>query len=184
MLLIILGHFILKQKKNGKKQVKSFGYISINKKIAIKLKFCTKKYLKICLLNLFTSIMSFYTINMKSIKITLLGEPKSTSHIYKYVCRGGFPSGYMSAQGKALKEDYAWQAKTQYKKVPLEGNLKVESIIYFGTKRKCDLDNFNKLTFDSLSSIVWKDDSQIVELLLKKKYDKENPRIELTIEEL
>lgn len=115
-------------------------------------------------------------------KLTLLGEPKSTSHIYKFTCRGSFPSMYMSAQGKALKEDYQWQAKSQCKGVkPLTGDVKLEVKLYFGTKRKCDIDNFNKICYDALTGIVWEDDSQIIKVTTEKFFDKTNPRIELTI---
>ena len=118
-------------------------------------------------------------INM--INITLLGEPKSTSHIYKITCRKGFASSYMSSDGKAIKEGYQWQAKSQYKKKILEGELHVIYHIYFGTKRKSDVDNFNKLVGDALSGIVWVDDSQIRRLTVEKFYDKEKPRIEVTV---
>jgi len=37
---------------------------------------------------------------------------------------------------------------------------------------------------DALTGIVWEDDSQIVEALVKKRYDKENPRIEIVINTL
>ena len=52
---------------------------------------------------------------------------------------------------------------------------------YFGTKRKADLDNFNKLSLDALTGIVWHDDSQISDLRLRRGYDKERPRIEVTL---
>lgn len=118
------------------------------------------------------------------ISITLKGEPLSTGSIYKSICRGKFASVYMSNKGKMTKESYQWQAKAQYKGQPLEGLLKVEMELYVGTKRKCDIDNFNKLCFDSLTGTVWVDDSQIRELTIKKGYDKENPRITLQIEQV
>lgn len=55
---------------------------------------------------------------------------------------------------------------------------------YFGTKRKADLDNFNKLWQDALTGVVYEDDSQICELHLFRKYDKANPRIEIVVEAL
>lgn len=53
--------------------------------------------------------------------ITLTGEPKSTQHIYRYACRGNFRAMYMTAEGKALKEQYQWEANSQGKGPPLEG---------------------------------------------------------------
>ncbi len=119
-----------------------------------------------------------------SIKIILLGEPKSTSHVYMMTCRGKFASMYMSKKGKGLKEDYQWQTKSQYKGKPIEGKIGMVVSLYFGTKRRADIDNFNKLLYDALTGIVWLDDSQIHQVLTLKYYDKENPRIEVEVKEL
>jgi Holliday junction resolvase RusA-like endonuclease len=63
----------------------------------------------------------------------------------------------------------------------LEGDISVSITLYFGTKRKADLDNFNKLSLDALAGIAYVDDSQIAELHLYRDYDKSRPRIEVTI---
>jgi Holliday junction resolvase RusA-like endonuclease len=114
-------------------------------------------------------------------KIVLEGEPKSTSHIYAYHCKFGFPQGYMNKAGKDLKEDYQWQAKSQWRKKLLTGEVKLTIDLYFGTKRRQDIDNFNKLVYDALTGIVYEDDGQVVEVLTRKHYDKENPRIEVEV---
>ena len=92
------------------------------------------------------------------------GEPKSTQHIYRNTCRGGFSPTYMTAEGKALKESLPGEAKSQWKGKPLEGDISVSITLYFGTKRPADLDNFNKLSLDALTGIAYEDDSQIAEL--------------------
>ena len=88
---------------------------------------------------------------------------------------------YMSKEGTDLKALYQWQAKQQWKGKPLTGDIALEIVLYFGTKRKADLDNFNKLYLDSLTGVVYEDDSQIASLTLKRGYDKKRPRIEVTI---
>ena len=113
--------------------------------------------------------------------ITLLGEPKSTGNIYKSRVIGKFASVYMTNGGKALKEYYQWQAKSQWKNKVLDCDLAIGVKLYFGTKRRSDIDNFNKLLLDSLTGIVYKDDSQIQHIEITKFYDKELPRIEITI---
>jgi len=114
-------------------------------------------------------------------KITLTGEPKSMGTIYRYHCKFGFPTGYMSKEGKIIKEGYQWEVKSQYKGELLTGDVKLEIKYYLSTKRKTDLDNLNKLVLDSMSGIVYQDDKQIIELHLYKDYCKENPRIEIEI---
>ena len=46
-----------------------------------------------------------------------------------------------------------------------------------------DLDNLKKFVLDVLNEIVWRDDSQIVQLSGAKEYS-ENPRTEIIIEEI
>lgn len=116
--------------------------------------------------------------------ITLTGEPRSTQNCYKYACRGGFLRGYMKAECADLKEDYQWQAKAQWKRGVMHGELEIHIRIYFGTKRKADWDNFHKLSMDALTGIVWEDDSQIRRATVELFYDKLHPRIELLIKDI
>jgi Holliday junction resolvase RusA-like endonuclease len=115
------------------------------------------------------------------VTITLSGEPRSTNHLYKSVCRAGYPSVYLSPEGKALKQQYQWQVKAQWRQKPLDGDVELSIALYFGTKRRADWDNFHKLSMDALSGIVWSDDSQITRALVTKHYDKGRPRIEIAI---
>lgn len=115
------------------------------------------------------------------VTIILKGEPRSTNNIYKSVCRGKFASVYMSKAGKDLKEDYQWQVKNQWKGKPLTGEVDLRIELFFSVNRKHDIDNYNKLTIDSLTGIVFNDDSQIVSLLIIKNFDKKNPRIEIEV---
>ena len=110
--------------------------------------------------------------------ITLKGNPLSTNHVYYHAGRG---LSFLRSKAKALKEDYQWQAKSQWKKPPIETEIEVTIKIYLGTKRKADWDNFHKLSMDALNGIVWVDDSQIQRAIVEKFYDKENPRIEVEI---
>ena len=111
------------------------------------------------------------------VRITLKGNALSTNNIYKH---GGRVS-YMSKNGKELKQSYIEQVTAQYKEAKLEGDLEVEVRLYFGDKRQRDWDNYHKLSFDSLSGVVWHDDVQVMKAIVWKKYDKQNPRIELII---
>jgi crossover junction endodeoxyribonuclease RusA len=90
----------------------------------------------------------------------------------------------MTAEGKALKEQYQWEASAQWKGKPIEGDIEISITLYFGTKRRADLDNFNKLSLDALTGIVYQDDSQIARLTIVRHYDKAKPRIQIATVQL
>ena len=115
--------------------------------------------------------------------IVLKGEPKSTQHIYKISCARKFAKMYMSKQGVEIKERYKWEMLAQKKKM-MKKPIRLEINLYFKTKRKHDIDNYNKLPLDAGNGILWEDDSLIEELIVKKHYDKDNPRITLQYESL
>ena len=117
------------------------------------------------------------------IEITLTGNPLSTQHIYKYFCRGRFGGFYMSKKGKDAKARYKEEIKEQYKGEPMEQDVEMYVKLFFGTKRKVDVDNFSKLVNDALSELVYVDDVQIKKLTTEKFYDKENPHIEIVIKQ-
>ena len=48
---------------------------------------------------------------------------------------------------------------------------------------KPDVDNYIKSVFDGLNKVIWKDDSQVVDLQVSKYYS-EKPRIEVKIEQI
>jgi Holliday junction resolvase RusA-like endonuclease len=102
------------------------------------------------------------------------GEPKSTQHIYGLVCHGRFPRRYMTDQGRALKEQYQWEARAQWRDKPLKGEVRMHV-----TKRKADWDNFYKLSCDALNCIAYEDDSQIRQ---SRSPTTSMPRIELAVE--
>lgn len=109
--------------------------------------------------------------------LTLKGNPLSTNNIY----RKTEYHVYMTEAGKSLKQSYFFQLKNQWKKKPLTGDIVLTVILYFGDRKIRDIDNYNKLLLDSCTGILWEDDKQIQEMHIYKKYDKENPRIEIQI---
>lgn len=96
----------------------------------------------------------------------------------------------------------SWEAKRQYKGELLLGALSVEMTFYrpiqkSGTIKEKqgkrdgllrpivtpDVSNYVKLVEDALNGIVYKDDSQIVELIARKYYS-DDPRTEIIISEV
>lgn len=111
--------------------------------------------------------------------ITLSGNPKSTSHIYAYHCKFGYPCGYMTADGKKLKKQYQdemWKQRTE--KIATNPVVLIVNI-FFSSKGKHDIDNFSKLILDAGNGILWEDDGLIYKVTVEKRYDKSNPRVEL-----
>lgn len=80
----------------------------------------------------------------------------------------------MTKEGIDCKESYQWEIKKQYKDKPILSPISVIIELYFSDKRKRDVDNFNKLILDAGSGILWEDDSQIQELIIRKYSGKES----------
>ena len=62
------------------------------------------------------------------------------------------------------------------------GDLSVTLRFYRANRIRCDIDNLIKSVADSLNGVIWDDDDQIVELHATKNYDKDRPRVEITVE--
>lgn len=90
----------------------------------------------------------------------------------------------MTDQGKAIKEAYQWEAKTQWKRKPITGDVALHITFYFKDKRRRDLDNQHKLIWDALSGIVYEDDSQVIEYHVYREFDKARPRTEIEVREV
>jgi len=87
----------------------------------------------------------------------------------------------MLKKGKELKKHYQQEIDRQYNNDIIKTDCELDITLFFGDKRRRDVDNFNKLVLDSLQGIVFEDDSQIQKLTITKNYCKENPRVEVII---
>ena len=56
----------------------------------------------------------------------------------------------MMLEGKALKEQYQPNVKTQREDGPIQDDVELTATFYFGIKRRGCLDNFNELHLNSL----------------------------------
>ncbi|MGQ2186063.1 RusA family crossover junction endodeoxyribonuclease [Bradyrhizobium barranii] len=98
-----------------------------------------------------------------------LSERASSTAKFVQLPKVGFTTRYMTPAGKALKALYEGEARYQWGFAkPLTGDIAVSIALYFGNRRKADLDNFNKLSLDALTGIVWEDDSQIAKLTIER----------------
>lgn len=113
----------------------------------------------------------------KQLHLTIKGSPVSVNSLYANSGR----KRILTWAGKAAKHDFEWQVRQQYKGVILTGDCKVEIVAYYKDNRRRDIDNGLKMVLDSLTGIVLKDDSQISDLHIQKRLDKESPRVELDL---
>jgi Holliday junction resolvase RusA-like endonuclease len=90
----------------------------------------------------------------------------------------------MKKSAKEMKEQYQWEAKSQWKGRVIEGDLEIEVRLFFGDKRRRDWDNWHKISMDALNDIVWLDDSQVKKATVTLHYDKANPRTEILVKDL
>ena len=85
-------------------------------------------------------------------------------------------------------EEQAINFLTQKPKTPLAGRCRVVTVFYMKTRRKCDVSNCLEAAHDLLvkGRILADDNYTIIESVdgSRVKYDKDNPRTEITIEEL
>ncbi|WP_025727740.1 RusA family crossover junction endodeoxyribonuclease [Heyndrickxia ginsengihumi] len=132
------------------------------------------------------------------ISFTVLGEPVAQGRP-RFSTQGGFVKAYDPAKSRDFKK-YVRLVASQYAPSQLlEGPLKMEVVVYkpslksFSKKKKAaaergelrpvtkpDVDNYVKGIKDACNQVIWKDDSQVVDLHVSKFYS-EKPRVEVKI---
>ncbi len=88
----------------------------------------------------------------------------------------------MYAEGKQWKEDAQMAAKLTHKEPPTKKELLADITFYL--KRDRDCMGSGKLILDSFQGIVYENDSQFTHVTFHKIMDKQNPRVEIRIEEI
>ena len=110
------------------------------------------------------------------VKITLHTMPLGTNNLYAH--RGRFR--FLTTKAKLNKAAMAREARMQFAGPPMEGPLEVLVQLYWPTKANHDVDNIKAL-LDALTGILWVDDGQIVDLRVRKHYDKGNAHLTLQV---
>ena len=86
---------------------------------------------------------------------------------------------YVTEEAKAYKQELRYMLNSC---VPT-GELVTVNFSVFRPRKIGDLDNYNKVMFDALNGLVWKDDKQVVEIHSFREDDKKNPRVEFLVYE-
>jgi Holliday junction resolvase RusA-like endonuclease len=135
---------------------------------------------------------------MKMIQFTVYGTPVAQGRP-RFSSQGGFTRAYDPKKSKDFKKYVKLVAAENRPKKLLEGPVQLFIRVYkptlknFSKKKlaaaesgelrpltKPDVDNYVKGIKDACNQILWKDDSQVVELLASKWYS-EKPRIEIMV---
>lgn len=96
----------------------------------------------------------------------VLPWPPSVNHYWRRSKNGMM---HISAEGVAFRQAAAWNALQQKAPKQLAGDLIVDIEAFMPDKRRRDLDNILKALLDALTHAgVWLDDSQIVDLRIRK----------------
>ena len=115
-------------------------------------------------------------------KVTIYGDVVSKSNQYKIINIGGHASLKKSDAVKAFEQKFYLQ--NNLRNANISGFFELYMDAYFSSNRK-DLDGAFKLVLDMLqSSKTIKNDRNCVKIVANKFIDKNNPRIEFTINEV
>lgn len=109
----------------------------------------------------------------------VLPLPPSSNNAY--VNKRGGGGRILSAGGREYKRAAAMLAMGQGAH-RFHGDVAIRGTIYLNDRRR-DLSNCIKLLEDSLKGICYADDRQVACLDLVRRFDKGNPRCEITVEE-
>lgn len=84
--------------------------------------------------------------------------------------------GYTKAEVKAWQTEVAVRAKeAMIDRDMFSGPLEVTIYFWRSNRTRVDADNLSKAILDSLNEIVYKDDQQVIDLHLYKRFSREHP---------
>jgi len=86
--------------------------------------------------------------------------------------------GYTDHRQKAWQELVAVHAREAMRgREPIKDTVSMNVSFFMPTHRRVDLDNLNKGTMDGMRGIVFDDDSQVIDLHLRKCYKPSDPGV-------
>lgn len=121
-------------------------------------------------------------VTQSKIHLTL-PEPPCLNQRMRVTNRGRGARGvYIIAKSKDFKDDVFWLWQ-ESKQEMLHGSLEMQ-IEWFSASNRSDIDSRLKDVLDGLNKLAYHDDSQIKKLSIVRVVDKENPRMEVTVQTL
>ena len=115
------------------------------------------------------------------VKFVILGEPASKANQRKFVInsRTGKPMFIKSKKALVYVRDFGYQCPRV--KPLLEGDLSATITVYYASRRP-DLDE--SVILDCMQGYIYKNDRQVKEKHIFWGLDKQNPRAEITVEQI
>lgn len=145
---------------------------------------------------------------MKKVELTILGSPMGKQRP-RVSMRNGIVRTYTPQKTTNYESLIAHEYMSKYNGRVFEPNepIRASVVAYFGLNKSdfgkkglnksgrekidrgfatthCDIDNILKCVFDSLNTICYYDDKQIVYVVARKLYTLETPRVVITLESL
>lgn len=119
-------------------------------------------------------------------KYVILGEPPVKKNGMQIVRRGKKPFLLPSKAYRSWKDGAVLQLKAQHRDDPIEGELQATFTFYVGARRKPDLSNLYEAPQDAMedAGIISNDYFIVSHDGSRRRRDRENPRIEITLEKL
>lgn len=105
--------------------------------------------------------------------ITIYTKPIPVNQKYS-VIKGKM---FLSKKYRDTKEAMKWEIKSTWKGPPILEDVALNILFYYGDKRKRDIDAYLKILLDSMSGIVYDDDSQITEMHVYKEIGSDDPKV-------
>ena len=96
--------------------------------------------------------------------------------------RGAGGRWYTPQATKAYEAAVGWAARAAGIRTPYQGAVRLEITLWLPDRRRRDVDNCAKSICDGLNGIAYLDDSQIIELTVRRGVDHERPRAIVTVE--
>ena len=113
---------------------------------------------------------------MNKITVKVPYTPPSVNSYWKRTKTGGVR---VSEKGREFKQNVAdfvfWECDIPETPVFKTNKIKINLTLNFKENRKRDIDNYCKAIFDSLTGILWDDDSQIVSLHIDRNIGTKQP---------
>ncbi len=96
--------------------------------------------------------------------------------------RGKGGRWYAPRATKAYEESVGWPARAAGIHKPYMGAVRLEIAGWLPNRRRRDIGNCANSILDGLNGVAWVNDSQMVELVVRRDVDRHRPRAEVTVE--